>query len=154
MGMRGARRAARVLVVLAGLALAVRRVAADAPQGRFTVQNDGTVLDTRTGLVWQQAVPSEPFTWSEAKSHCAGTPTGLPPGHWRLPSIKEIQTIVDDSRPSPAIDPKAFVHATADNFWSSSPEAGSTSSAWRINFHGGSTQLDPVETTNLARCVR
>ena len=76
-------------VVLAGLGLTVRRVAADAPMGRYTLTNDkmltGTVYDNKTKLTWQQAVPSTTYNWSAAMSYCTGNVGALPGSGWRLP---------------------------------------------------------------------
>src|ERR1700683_1138102 len=88
-------------VVLAGVGLAVRRVAADAPAGRYTIAN-GTVYDTKTRLTWQQGVSSTVHTWAGGASYCTGNVGGLPGTGWRVPSLTELQTIVDDSRSSPA----------------------------------------------------
>jgi hypothetical protein len=69
--------------------------------------------------------------------------------------VKEIQTIVDDSRTNPSIDPTAFPSTPADYFWSSSPLAGSSSSAWVVYFLGGTDALySVVSGFTYARCVR
>jgi hypothetical protein len=70
---------------------------------------------------------------------------------WRLPTIKELQTIVDESRPS--IDPTAFPGAPLGNYWSSSPVAGRPSDAWDINFNGA-TGPDAMSTLDNVRCAR
>ena len=66
----------------------------DATAGeRYTVA-DGTVFDTRTQLTWQRTFPSERYTWDDATSYCASL--ALPGAGWRLPSINELLTLVDD----------------------------------------------------------
>ncbi|MBN2575724.1 MAG: DUF1566 domain-containing protein [Deltaproteobacteria bacterium] len=134
--------------VLAGLTLLAR---ADAPAGRYTIAN-GTVYDTRTKLTWQQAVPSTTYTWANAKTYCAGLP--LPGTGWRLPTAKELQTIVDESRSAPSIDTTAFPSTPSTWFWSSSPLAGSSLYAWYVDFFSGFTSVYDLSIAYRVRCVR
>jgi hypothetical protein len=136
------------VLVLAGLTLLAR---ADAPAGRYTIAN-GTVYDTKTKLTWQQAVPSSTYTWANAKTYCSGL--SLAGTGWRLPTAKELQTIVDESRTSPSIDTTAFPSTPSSNFWSSSPLAGSSSVAWGVYFYGGNTGGLDVSNSYFVRCVR
>jgi hypothetical protein len=73
---------------------------------------------------------------------------------WRLPTLKELQTIVDYSQSNPSIDSTAFPSTPAAWFWSSSPLAGSSSNAWLVRFFDGYTGDSDVSTTNFVRCVR
>lgn len=60
----------------------------------FVDNNDGTVTDTVSGLMWQQAAMATPYDW-QAKLHaCASLDLA---GHtdWRLPDIKELATTAD-----------------------------------------------------------
>jgi hypothetical protein len=131
---------------------------ANAPAGRYVVTNGGTsggtVYDTKTKLTWQQTVPSTTYTWADAKTYCAGVGASLGGSGWRLPTCKELQTIVDESRTNPAIDTTAFSSTPASGFWSSSPLAGSSSDAWHVNFYNGSTYSYDVTNTLIVRCVR
>jgi len=124
---------------------------ANAPAGRYTTAN-GTVYDTKTKLTWQEAVPTGTYTWANAKAYCAGL--SLNGTGWRLPTIKELQTIVDDSQANPSIDTTAFPSTPANWFWSSSPLVGSSSNAWLVYFDYGFTYLNFVSNTNYVRCVR
>lgn len=69
-------------------------------------------------------------------------------GHadWRMPTIQELNTIVDQGRERPAIDPVYFPNTPETVFWSSTPYAGpllpapgSTDrpSAWGVHFYNG-----------------
>ena len=75
------------------------------PSGqRFVDNSDGTVTDTRTGLVWlQNANPCSYQTWYNAVTYCsslasdqAGLTDGSTAGQWRLPSIQELEGIGTD----------------------------------------------------------
>jgi hypothetical protein len=70
-----------------------------------------TVRDRYTGLIWQRhvdpACEDGCCTWSEAQDYCAGLDLG-DQSDWRLPTLKELQTLVDEAQASPAIDSNAF----------------------------------------------
>ena len=124
---------------------------ADVPSGCYVVAN-GTVLDTKTTLTWQQGVDPGSYSWADAQAYCATL--DLDGGVWRLPSMKELLTIVDFTRADPAIDPAAFPDTPSDYFWSSSPVAGSSTAAWGVNFNKGSAGTAPLDFTARVRCVR
>jgi len=126
---------------------------ANAPVGRYTL-SPGTVLDTKTKLTWQRAVPAAMYAWADAKAYCQTLGSSLGGTGWRLPTIKEIQTIVDESRTTPSIDPTAFPATPATNFWSSSVATGATLGAWFINFDAGVTYFFGVVELLNVRCVR
>ncbi len=60
------------------------------------VNADGTVTDLVTGLIWTRAV-SGPLSWDEARMRAAALRTA---GHsdWRVPTIKELYTLIDFGR--------------------------------------------------------
>ncbi len=124
---------------------------ADAPVGRYTIAN-GIVTDTKTLLTWQQTISASSYTWSNAQSYCTGL--NLNGTGWRVPSMKELQTIVDETKTNPSIDPTAFPSTPVDVFWTSSPLAGSPSNAWYVYFKYGSFNFVVVTDTYRVRCVR
>lgn len=76
---------------------------------QFQNHANGTVSDKATGLMWQQGDSEKTLDWSGALTYCNTLSLG---GNtdWRVPSIKELQSLVDYSRSpvatkSPAIDP-------------------------------------------------
>lgn len=61
---------------------------------RYTVQTAaGTVVDNKTGHVWQQTVLEQPSSWSDAEAYCAGNAPALPGSGWRLPTFAELRAI-------------------------------------------------------------
>jgi hypothetical protein len=122
--------------------------AAATPRDRYIVdQAADTVTDTRTGLVWQRSDPGTLYTWEGATARCAGL--GL-----RLPTRKELLTLVDPTHSSPSIDVSAFADASADIFWSSSTKVGTVGSAWYVSFYNGFSSSNPTNYRYRARCVR
>jgi hypothetical protein len=155
----GKRHALTGCVVLVGLAALTRPGAADAPTGRYMIANaasaTGTVLDLETGLTWQQAPPTMAYGWADAMTYCSTNAAGLSGAGWRLPSVTELQTIVDDSRQNPATDPTAFPMTTVGPFWSSSPYLPAVGFTWTIDFDAGYSFLGVTAGgTAQLRCVR
>jgi hypothetical protein len=126
---------------------------ADPPAGRYTVVNT-TVYDAKTKLTWQQFEPATPYTWSSAKAFCASL--GLNGAGWRLPTVKELVTLVDVSKQtSPSIDTTVFLGAAGHYFWSSTPLVREPGSAWLVNFSGGATYaFGDITLAYDVRCVR
>jgi hypothetical protein len=143
--------AAMVVLACAAAGLPVR---ANAPSGRYT-NGTGTVLDTKTKLTWQQPLGPAMMTWSAAKSYCAGLGATLAGSGWRLPTIKELATLVDTSVSSgPALDASYFPMSPSSGYWSSTLAAGATTFAWILGPSGGSEGQAPTTGMWWARCVR
>ena len=73
---------------------------------------DGTVTDHATGLMWSKADSGKGLNWPDALAWVQQKNAEKFLGHadWRLPSVKELQSLVDYARSpetsrSPAIDP-------------------------------------------------
>jgi hypothetical protein len=128
------------------------RTATPAAPGCYTVTN-GTVEDGATVLTWQRAADATMRTWSDAQAFCGSL--ALDGGGFRLPRLKELLTIVDDTRATPAIDEAAFPNTPATYFWTDSEVAGDAGYVWFLYFDLGETVNDGAETnTYLTRCVR
>ncbi|HTM45413.1 MAG TPA: DUF1566 domain-containing protein [Polyangiaceae bacterium] len=118
----------------------------------FSDNGDGTVTDSRSGLVWQQTVSSDMFTQATAKAYCAQL--SLLGAKWRLPTKAELESIVDFTKFSPAIDTTYFPNTPADPFWSSSAYVGAPGDAWLVQFILGSPVNLGADFPGHARCVQ
>ena len=148
------RRAARWIAVgifSGAVSLTLRDAAAEAPVGRYVVE-EGTVTDTRTRLTWQRAPDLTARAWTQAAPYCAALE--LSGKGWRLPSVKELLTLVDESRWGPAIDPGAFPGTPSDYFWTSSPLATFPMFVWTVFFGKGTASFFEINNPRLIRCVR
>ena len=86
----------------------------------LVINGDGTVTDTASGLMWQQATESGKG-WADALSYCEGLSLGGYTG-WRLPNIRELKSIRDYGTSNPAIN--------SSGYWSSTTYAYITSGVW------------------------
>jgi hypothetical protein len=122
------------------------------PERRFVDNGDGTVTDTCTALMWQKATVRDAYTWQQALQHCEDL--GLADyDDWRLPNVKELQSIVDYGRSDPAIDP-VFDSLPESWWWSSTTAALAPSSAWIVGFHEGFVGNTPKGNVRYVRAVR
>jgi hypothetical protein len=102
--------------------------------GRFRDNGDGTVSDLCTGLMWQKTMPGQ-YVWQDALKYCENLSLA---GYtdWRLPNIKELQSIVDYSRGLSSLDP-VFEVSFSYWCWSSTTFVGKTTNAWSIDLGTG-----------------
>jgi len=119
----------------------------------FTDNGNGTVTDNKTGLVWQQGDPGT-RTWGSALSYCEGFDLGNKTD-WRLPNVKELESITDDTKYNPAIDTNYFPNAHASGYWSSTTSAGYPPNTWYVDFDDGAVYGYGSKGGNFyVRCVR
>ncbi len=111
------------------------------------------VRDNATDIIWQDNSEAASFTgtWEEAKIQCQNL--GIS-GTWRLPTIKELQTLPDFGKVNPAIDSVFENTNTLDYYWSSATDASYTGRAWGVYFSYGYSSYDYKAYDNNVRCVR
>ncbi len=123
--------------------------------GAFADNLDGTVTDAGTGLTWQQAEDPAARSWENALGYCqALTLAGR--DDWRLPNIRELASIADDTvvPGTPAIDGNLFPDALAAGYWSSTTGALNPANAWYLDFSTGSTSFFAAKADlRHVRCV-
>jgi len=130
---------------------------AEAPPGQYQVSSD-VVVDVKTRLAWQRAALS-PSTLAagsiSAASYCEGLHLGAFSEGWRVPTRKELETLVDAaSRESSAtIDEDAFPDTAKGAFCTSAP-ALQAAGIWVVDFAlGGSYLRYPPNDGCWVRCV-
>ncbi len=116
------------------------------PNPRFTDNGNGTVTDNLTGLIWlTNANCFGGQNWDNAlaqanglASGACGLSDGSAAGDWRLPSINELESLVDAERASSALPSgHPFAGVQTSNYWSSTSYADITSYAWYVYFNSG-----------------
>jgi hypothetical protein len=73
---------------------------------------------------------------------------------WRMPSVKELESIVDYGRFNPAIDPDYFPYTTSSYYWSGSVYSHSLDTAWDVRFSNGYVNLSSRNANSHVRLVR
>jgi hypothetical protein len=125
----------------------------------FKENGDGTITDTKTGLLWQKSDSGWGLTWSRAMDYCKGLSLA---GHsdWRLPNRDELVALFVNAGSEKdffAIFPKR--EGGNDLYWSSTPAPGTSVSnagnAWDA-FPGSRKAFvnDKQLLAHHARCVR
>lgn len=125
-----------------------------APAERFAIDaGAGTVRDHGTGLEWERDTLDEPLGWLDALAHCEALERA---GHddWRLPTLKETQTLIDERRLQPSIDIAAFPDTPSEWYWSSTPIATHPDQAWATSTTDGYASIHAGAELHRVRCVR
>ncbi|WP_028580156.1 Lcl C-terminal domain-containing protein [Desulfogranum japonicum] len=116
-----------------------------------------TVSDIVTRLEWQRVDDNIPRNYNDAYSYCIQLGSENFAGHrdWRLPSIWELQSIVDYREAYPAIKTNAFLNTNQSEYWSSTIDERSAEYAYALDFQDGAIHDSVIKNTlYLTRCVR
>jgi len=73
---------------------------------------------------------------------------------WRLPTVTELQSLVDRSRSDPAIDTAKFPDTKSDWYWTSTPCAWNKNARWVVDFSYGVVSDFNVSYTACVRACR
>jgi len=112
------------------------------PKPRFEVHR-AAVLDRLTGLYWLRDadVAGGTMNWREALQQVKRLKLPCPEGFrgWRLPTINELESLVDCSRHSPALPADQPFTNVRDIYWSSTTSFFETDWAWALYLNKGAT---------------
>jgi formylglycine-generating enzyme required for sulfatase activity len=111
-------------------------VSASIPDPRFSDNGDGTITDNQTGLYWQKIQSPSTMTWEEALAYSESLSLAGK-SDWRLPNIKELQSLNDVKLSKPSFDATFFPNVISGNYWSSTTLFQTTTKAWDINIDYG-----------------
>jgi hypothetical protein len=118
---------------------------------RYTADDNDTVTDHKTGLVWQTTDDGQWRDFADASQYCTDLVLGAN-ANWRLPELEELQTIVDYSRYAYAIDP--LFTCNSNTYWSGTTHAHFPANAWFVNFGDGYVNSTNKSSYEAVRCVR
>ena len=125
------------------------------PNPRFTDNGNGTVTDNLTGLIWlKNANCSWAKDWGTALSDVnslasgsCGLSDGSKAGQWRLPNVKELQSLIDFAYSYPAlsnavgtgqwVEGNPFIDVESGGYWSSTTRAYKTAEALYVTLDSG-----------------
>ncbi len=133
-------------------------------------QPDNGYLDQNTGLIWENTDAGQYLCWDgnqgcgpiQAVEYCqyldadGVTVDGTPQNIWRLPTIKEWESVLDYSNDAYNTYGVATALPNTPNayYWSSTEYAPSNFYAWVVGTVGGSLDVYNENGYALARCVR
>lgn len=120
---------------------------------RFTDNGDSTITDNLTQLIWQKFPTSTAQTWEQALIYAEGL-TYANNSDWRLPNIKELQSLNDETLIQPSVTTPYFQNLGVNKFWSSTTLPNQTTKAWYWNTAFGITTYDDKTIPNHVLCVR
>lgn len=126
---------------------------------------EGTVTDSTTNLMWQQCSAglsgtscttgsAALYIWDNAISYCEGLSLG---GFtdWRLPNVKELESIADKTAFNPAINATYFPNTVPEHYWSSTTNSFNTRNASYVSFYFGNAGRSITKAYSYyVRCVR
>ena len=139
-------------------------IPASTPTSAFSVLGDGTVLAPKTKLMWMRCLvgqalsngacngTSTAFTWADALT-AAKAQTFAGHTDWRLPNVKELLSILEDSCYTPSLNNDLFPIAELYTAWSSTPSAVNLANqfdeAWAVDGNGFVSRISKYQTLNL-----
>jgi len=103
-------------------------------------------------LEWQTGEPGK-MKWDAAKEYC-GRLTLEGKNDWRLPNIRQLKTMIRQSRTVPKDAKNAFPDAHSAYYWSSTSNVNDSLYAWGVYFSPGYAANDNKDNSNYVRCVR
>jgi len=117
-------------------------------------QINSIVIDKKNAIYWQDNLSSQKSSkdWDDAVLYCDELVIN-DVDHWRLPTFKELFSIVDYARVHPAINP-VFSFVNEGTYWTSTGFAPTRSRAWTIDFRTGKTYYNYTTTNHAVRCVK
>ena len=123
----------------------------------FSDNDDGTITDNNTGLLWQKDDDDVQKNWETAITYCTDLTLGGYSG-WRLPNVQELQSIVDYginySGNIPVVNGTYFPNTKSALYWSSTVGAFNTERSWHVSFTSGQVDRSDKSQVRYVRCVQ
>ena len=133
-------------------------------QRSYTDNQDGTVVDNVTGLLWQKCSGGQDnltcngsgttYQWGSAKSYCDNLILGGK-SDWRLPTKPELRSLIDYGKINLMIDSTIFSNTSSLYYWTSTEYPISTNKDyyWYVYFYQGSDYISKIDSNLLVKCV-
>jgi Protein of unknown function (DUF1566) len=128
-------------------------IAPDTIAEHFTDNSDGTITDNVTNLIWQKSPYTDSLTWEDALIY-ADSLTLLGDTDWRLPNIKELESLNDETLTSPSLNRNVFNITGTSQYWSSTSLPNFPTKAWYLDTRFGITTYNPKTSRLKVLCVR
>lgn len=102
---------------------------------------------TASFFTWEQALKRPQIVNAEADGFAKHN-------DWRLPTIGELRSLVEEQCYAPAINSNRFPNTPSWNVWSNSPFADYPGYAWHVDFYYGFAYITPKYGRLAVRLVR
>jgi len=111
-------------------------------------------IDHSTNLMWQNNEDVQNITknWDDAKQYCEQM-TLDKYDDWRLPTIYELQSVINVENKKPAINNEHLFTALGF-YWSNTERVNDPYNAWGVHFSYGYVEYGSTSGANYIRCVR
>jgi hypothetical protein len=133
------------------MAACVSAIPPTTPNSQLVDNGNGTITDTVTELIWKKCSEGQTndenctgsatlVNWSQAlqAAETINSNDGFAEQtDWRLPNIKELQSIVEVACSVPTINSDRFPNTASSGFWSASAPANGSAYAWGVDFGYG-----------------
>lgn len=119
----------------------------------FTDNGDSTITDNLTNLVWQKFPNTTAQSWEQALAYSENL-TLANTTDWRLPNIKELQSLNDETVIQPSVTLPYFQNIGVKKYWSSTSLPNQTTKAWYWDTQFGITTYDIKTNLNYVVCVK
>jgi len=121
------------------------------------IELNGVVTDSQTNLSWQNdytdnAGNIKSASWTGALAYCKAL--NLDGLGWRLPNIKELTTIIDDTSTNMVKTNTVLSLIGQNNYWTATTYSNTTTSAWIVSFDTGNQNTRVKTQSNYVICVR
>ena len=115
------------------------------PSPRFIDNGDGTVTDNLTGLMWAKDanLNNGTRTWNDAIDYANNLTLGVAGcgstwNDWRLPNVKELQSLIDFGNYGPALPTgHPFIDVQNHYYWSSTTYQNGADAVWSLTITNG-----------------
>jgi len=137
------------------------------PASDFVDNGDGTIIHTKTGLMWKRCNEGVTGTtcgtgaasaasWASAQGAALAANVENFAGHadWRLPNVKELQSLVETGCYGPSINITRFPNASVNRHWTGTSWSVFADNALWVDFQDGFTDTDAKSTAYVIRLVR
>ncbi len=143
----------------------------DAPTSRYQVKSDGTATDLQTGLMWMRCDLGR--KWDAKQGNCTGNVKtyswqqalqavqsfdqgGGFAGYddWRLPNLRELESIERYHCSAPSINLTVFPAAPGTVTWSASSVEGVLGFAWTLDYGSSHAVYKQMVSSYAVRLVR
>lgn len=114
------------------------------------VNGETCIQDTVTGLTWSP--DQEAMNYAAAQAYVTDSLTLCGLTGWRIPTAKELVSIVSYDRTEPAVDSTFFTDVQSATYWTSTPNAGDDTQ-WVVSFSKGNASNATLKSSANIRLL-